>query len=191
MTNVAVRTVRKLLRDSYKYYKGRKKHTPVPEGYKLDTKLSGKRVQVYHKDDEKKQIIVHRGTKGFQDILTDVKLATGFLKTSNRYKHAKKISDQAKKAKPDYEITHTGHSLGGAIARNVAQKGQKVITYNTAVTPQDFLFRGKGKETNLRSALDPVSLLAPIALPNVKTVPGVSHSFGPLKDSNTRRLSTA
>lgn len=186
MTKVAV--IRKVLRNSYNTFKGKHKQPVIPEGYTMDKKLSGKRVQVYHRDADKQQLVVHRGTQGFQDIVTDIKLATGLLKTTNRYKHSKKIANEAAKLRPDYETTHLGHSLGGALARNVAKKGQKVVTYNTAVTPQDFLVRGKGKEVNIRSALDPVSLFASVALPNVKVVPGVSHSFGPLNDRNTRRL---
>ena len=45
------------------------------DGYQRDDSLSGQRAQVYHNKDNNKTIVTHRGTSGFQDVLTDIKLA--------------------------------------------------------------------------------------------------------------------
>ena len=102
-------------------------------GYERDKKLSGKRVQVYHKDGH--AIIVHRGTKGIHDVGTDAAyISTGYK--SKRFKHSKKIQKQAEKK---YKKTTTvGHSLGGTLAETSAikrGKSNKVITYNKIAIP--------------------------------------------------------
>lgn len=164
-----------LLRRSYKYTKPNSKYNI--EGYEEDKKLSGKRTQVYYNDKDKKQIIVHRGTQGIQDIFTDVNLALGRLTKTARYKHSKKIAEEARKSRPDYQTTQLGHSLGGALARRVAKKNDKLVTYNTAVELQDLFKKQSNNQSNYRTAFDPVSILAPLALPNIHTLAGGSHSL--------------
>ena len=43
--------------------------------YEVDKELSGQRVQVYKNKNTNQAVVVHRGTKGFQDVWNDVKYA--------------------------------------------------------------------------------------------------------------------
>ena len=62
--------LRDFLSNGYK-----KNQAKTLDGYQRDDSLSGQRAQVYHNKDNNKTIVTHRGTQGFQDILTDLKLA--------------------------------------------------------------------------------------------------------------------
>ena len=80
--------MKKLLKQSYA-----KKIEDVGE-WKVDPTLSGQRVQVYkHKDG--KTAVVHRGTQGSEDLLTDARLLVGNT-SGKRFKHAEKIQKEAK-----------------------------------------------------------------------------------------------
>ena len=126
-------------------------------GYLIDKSLSGKRVQVYT-NDEGKAVIAHRGTKGFQDILTDVKVMFG-NKDNDRFKHAKKIQKQAEEKYGKENTTTIGHSLGSIIAEDVGQKSDKLITYNKPVGLLDINKKVSNKQTDIRTSRDPLSLL--------------------------------
>jgi hypothetical protein len=73
-------------------------------GYYLDKKLSNHNQQVYYKPDEKRLLVSVAGTHNLADWGTDLALATGNLKSTNRYKEA---SDILKKAKHKYNPTNT------------------------------------------------------------------------------------
>jgi hypothetical protein len=75
----------------------RKDQAKSLDGFQRDGSLSGQRVQVYNKPDTRQTIVVHRGTQGFQDVLTDIKLAfhPSLYMKSNRFQHAKAIQEQA------------------------------------------------------------------------------------------------
>ncbi len=79
-----VKTIGKLLSNSYKDNQAR-----VIDGFSRDDELSGKRAQVYKNDLTGQAYVVHRGTQGIQDVVTDVKLAFGD-KSGKRFKHAQK-----------------------------------------------------------------------------------------------------
>lgn len=128
-------------------------------GYILDKSLSGKRSQVYHNSETNHLVVTHRGTKGIHDVKTDIKMMFGF-KNGKRFKHGKKITDQAiNKYKTD-NTTIIGHSLGHSIAKE-ANKGhdKEMITLNGAVTPLDMFDKQKSNEHIIRSKYDPISAL--------------------------------
>jgi hypothetical protein len=129
------------------------------EDYKVDKQLSGKRVQVYRNDNNNHTVITHRGTSGFQDILTDAKMLLGF-KNNNRFNHAKKIQKQAEEKYKDAKITTIGHSLGKQLAADAMSNNpnSELITVNGAELPFNNSKR-KTNQTDIRSSADPVSIL--------------------------------
>lgn len=135
------------------------------KGYVLDTKLSNKKTAVYNNPKEEKTIIAHRGTvlSDKNDIKNDVKIAVGTLGSSKRVKNAKEIAKKAEK-KYEGEIQHTGHSLGGATAIQVAKAtGQKAVVYNPGVGPVDVLRRKKNEKIESHTTgFDPISGLSPL-----------------------------
>jgi hypothetical protein len=98
-------------------------------GYNIDKELSGNRVQVLHNPTTNKVIINHRGTKGFQDIITDLRLLVG-NKSSNRFKYSKNITDKAKEKYENSDITHIGHSLGHQLAKEANSNNDELIGIN-------------------------------------------------------------
>jgi len=126
-----------------------------PDGYNVDRTLSGRRVQVYHTDTGR-AVVVHRGTQGMHDVLTDGLASLGIQ--TRRFRHAQKIQ---KKAESKYggsgNVTTVGHSLGGLIAERVANKNSDVITYNKAALPKDSFQRIKKNQTDIRTTADLVS----------------------------------
>jgi len=104
------------------------------EGFGRDDSLSGKRVQVY-RDNNGKAVVVHRGTAGMHDMVTDLKMSLGF-KNSKRLKHSKNIQKQAEAKYGSDNTTTMGHSLGGALAEESSKRGSRVITLNKAAVPR-------------------------------------------------------
>jgi hypothetical protein len=136
----------------------KKPHDDI-EGYKLDKELSGQRAQVYYNKDTNHTVVNHRGTSGIHDMYTDVKLMLG-IKNNERFKHSKKVTDEAIKKYNDSNITITGHSLDHAIAKESNKPHQKeLVTLNGAVTPHDLLTKQRDNEYVIRTEYDPVSAL--------------------------------
>jgi hypothetical protein len=140
-------------------------------GYAKDDALSDDWVQVYtkNKGKKKKTVVVHRGTKGLDDVLTDIRLGLGTYKNTNRYKHALKIQRDAEAKYGAESITTVGHSLGGRLARDVGTRSKHIITYNSPIMPGDIGKTRRSNQTDIRTASDPVSALGPY-FNNNKTV---------------------
>lgn len=127
------------------------------------------------------------------DLITDVALATGHLKDTHRYKEAEDILGAAKKkyAVDGDAISIVGHSLGGAIASDMANENKQaqVITYNKGVGV-DGLFRGNA--SNERAYVTPGDLVSLGAngkrgtryIGKGSTNPLEAHSSENLKSSN-------
>lgn len=148
-------------------------------GYERDNDLSGQRVQVYHNKDTGKAVVVHRGTQGLNDWITDTRLILNpygpySYEYGNRYQHAKKIQEQAKNKYGKENITTVGHSLGGKLAHDLGGDTNKTITYNKAITPIDLVRPINKQETHIRAMYDPVSLLSPFDATNTITFRGDS-----------------
>jgi hypothetical protein len=99
-----------------------------------------------------------KGTNPFslKDIGTDIYLAAGHLKDTDRYKESKNILEKAKKRYNPKESTLASHSLGGTISQYIAGKDDKVYTLDKGST----LFqKSRPNEKAYRSSGDVVSLL--------------------------------
>eukprot|EP00981_Chlorochromonas_danica_P012135 scaffold4518_cov172-Ochromonas_danica.AAC.2 len=123
-------TLQNILKNGYKEKKHQKESL---DGYSLDKELSGSRVQVYYNPTTHHVIVNHRGTKGINDVMTDINLMLG-NKTSKRFKHSKEITDKAIRKYQDSNV-------------------------NPAVAPSDLLDKQDKNEYVIRSKLDPVSIL--------------------------------
>lgn len=173
--------VKKLLKSSYN------KPDDV-NGYTLDKSLSGKRVQVYT-DENGKAYVVHRGTQGVQDVLTDVKMAFGNVKGQKRFKHAKKIQKEAEKKYGANNVATLGHSLGAKIAEEVGKDSNEIITYNKPTLPLDII-KGKelpDKQFDIRTSRDPISILQPFQKGSADLVIK-STTLNPLTEHTTDAL---
>lgn len=157
------------------------------DGYILDQKLSGTRAQVYHNPNTNHLVVNHRGTKGLHDVMTDIGLMFGH-KNNKRFKHGKKITDDAIKQYDTDNITITGHSLSGEIVRhNNKDSNHDVVVVNPAITPLDMFNKQKKNETVIRSTLDPISALHslnPFASKK-RTINITSKSYNPLTEHNS------
>jgi len=97
--------------------------------YEARAHLAGPRTAVFEGPND--VVIAHRGTvwSDFQDVADDARIAIGNQIGKKRISDATRISKAAQKfGKP---ISHTGHSLGGAVARKVARdRGQPNTTFS-------------------------------------------------------------
>jgi len=148
--------VQKLLKASYE----NPKSGSAPTGYQRDSSLSGKRVQVYT-NEEGKAFVVHRGTAGMHDMLTDLKFTTNssWFKSSKRYKHSQEIQKLAHEKYGKENTTALGHSLGGALAETTGRKSSQIITLNKASNPK-FYYNDKRRldhQVDIYSTNDAVS----------------------------------
>jgi len=168
-------------------------------GYKYDSMLSNHNQQVWYNPNDKKMLFNVAGTHNLKDWGTDVYLAMGKLKNTNRYKEAQRTLNEAKrKYGNDIKTNITGHSLGSSIGQKITSKkdndkfygldagytiGQKTRSYN-------------GNQQHYRTKGDVVSLLGSNAKnmttlknPNIKT--GIvpidalkSHNVDNIKEQN-------
>jgi hypothetical protein len=133
-------------------------------GYNYDNQLSNHNHQVYHNPTDNKLLFNVAGTHNFNDIGTDLYLASGHLKNTNRYKHADEALKKAKKKYLPVNSVITGHSLGGSIASGIGGKSDKIITYNKGNTIGQ---KTRANEKSIRIDGDIVSVLGN----NQKTLP--------------------
>ena len=158
-----------------------KKHGDYGD-FKLDKSLSGQRAQVYTKDG--KAVVVHRGTAGMHDMVTDLKLGLTGSTGGKRFKHAKKIEGLAEGKYGSEHTTAMGHSLGGALAEKTASKTTDVITLNKAAVPSDIGKKIKSNQTDIRTEGDLVSQLRSTQHGG-RDVVIPSHTKNPLTEHNT------
>ena len=125
-------------------------------GYQRDDDLSNDNQQVYYNPIQNKILYDIAGTHNLSDVGTDLYLAAGHLKDTNRYKEADSKLQKAKKKYGVNEATVTGHSLGGSIAGYVANKQDKVITLDKGATIGQKI---RSNENAYRTSGDAVSLL--------------------------------
>ena len=152
-----VSDIQGLLKQSYS-------STPTDyKDYTLDKELSGKRVQVYKKNNSPQAIVVHRGTKGIQDIGNDLKYVLGFdISKSKRAKHSQDIQSKAEQKYGAKNVSTLGHSIGAKLASQVGSNSKEIINFNKAVSPGDALKKVLPNEYNIRTSNDLVSALLPI-----------------------------
>lgn len=181
LSNLPIGTTQKLMENSYE---GDKRKSII-DGYKLDESLSGNRAQVYYNDDDKKSVIVHRGTSGAKDIVTDALYATFGVKTK-RFKHGEKIQNKAIEKYGKENLLTLGHSLGGAIGEHVS-KGGETITLNKPVALPDINKVIKSNQIDIKTSNDPISVLRnyqggnkPIIIPSQSSSLFAEHKINTL-----------
>jgi hypothetical protein len=156
----------KVIKVGYKSQNKQKK-SMKKYGYKLDKDLSNDNEQVYYNPNQNKLLYNVSGTHNLKDVGTDVYLALGKLKNTNRYKEA---DETLKKAKAKYNINNaivTGHSLGASIVQNIAKPEDQEYSLNAGYT---FGQKTKGNnQHNYRTQGDVVSLLGS-GSKNLKTI---------------------
>ena len=184
-----------VLKAGYKDKKYQEK-TLGKEGYVIDKKLSTDNEQVYYNPLNKDLLVNVTGTHNFSDIGTDVYLAFGGLKKTNRYKEADKVLQKAKAKYDENKVIVTADSLGGSIVQGIAKKTDKVYTYNAGYTIGQKT-KG-GNQQNYRNKGDLVSLLGAGSknLHTLNTGKSIAGSFlntgveGVVKNAYTQHVPT-
>lgn len=144
------------LKSSYGDKKARQQLTNA--GYQYDSMLSNRNQQVWYNPNDRKLLYNIAGTHNIKDVGTDVYLAVGKLKDTNRYKEAKQTLENAKlKYGKDITTNITGHSLGGAIAQYIGNKNDKVYTLDKGSTIGQ---KTRSNENAYRTSGDVVSVLS-------------------------------
>jgi hypothetical protein len=170
------------------------------QGYNLDSMLSNRNNKVFYNPETKKVILGIKGTNPYslRDIGTDAYLAVGKLDKTDRYKESKRILEDAKRKYEGYQNNIIGHSLGGSIASRIANKNDKVYSYNEGVSPFQKTRSYNGNHQHIRSQIDPVSILGANAKhmqtkTNVNNPTGIlpidllkSHNLSSLKSYNIK-----
>ena len=128
MTKLSLHTA---LKNSYNPQK------TLGKGYILDDELSNDNQQVYVNRKKNNKLLVSvtgtRPTK-LQDIGTDIYLALGKLKDTNRYKEAESILEKSKKKYNKSKATIIGHSLGSTIGSYIKKPEDKFIGLDAGYT---------------------------------------------------------
>ena len=123
-------------------------------GYQRDDDLSNDNEQVYYNPIKQKIIYDVAGTHNLKDVGTDVYLAAGHLKDTNRYKEADSVLQKAKEKYHPKETVGAGHSLGGSVIGYLPV--DKAYTLDKGATIGQPIRKG---EQAYRSQGDAVSLL--------------------------------
>lgn len=105
-------------------------------GYILDKDLTNREHLTAYNPFEKKLLYVPVGTQptSMKDIRTDVHLAFGGLKGTDRYKSDKSAFNKALNKYDEKEVVLAGHSLGGTIASGIGRGSDKIYTLNKGAT---------------------------------------------------------
>eukprot|EP01040_Poterioochromonas_malhamensis_P009122 gene9122-9882_t len=154
-------------------------------GYTIDPELSGNRVQVYFNEDKNHAVVAHRGTQGMQDWVTNLRVALGD-KSGKRFQHSKDIQKKAEEKYKNSNITTVGHSQGALHAEH-ATKGD-VITLNKPTTLHDIGKKPKTTQHDIKTTLDPVSILKPLERKNGNEIVIPSKTYNPLIEHSTETL---
>lgn len=123
--------------------------------FELDEQLSNDVGKVYHDHENGQTVITHRGTQGSKDMLNNFLYSLGLYETTSRYKKGKALQEKAYEKYGKENITTVGHSQGAVLARKLGHDSKEVITLNPAYLGERALIN----EYNIRSSLDPVSIL--------------------------------
>lgn len=123
----------------------------------IDNELSNKSAQVYHNTKTGENVIVHRGTKGNADILSDIKYALGYNPDLKMRENTQKRAEE----KYGKKLNVLAHSLGN-ISAIKANPDAKIYAVDRPVNIVD-LIRGNDNPnlTDIRHKKDLVSALLP------------------------------
>lgn len=157
--------------------------------YRYNHELSTDKSKVWS-NDSGHAIISHKGTddkhdllfgwKDKHDILTDAQYAVGYK--GSRFKRSSKAQQAVERRFGPENVTTVGHSLGGAVAENVAHPKSKVVTYNKYAAP--FSKAREQGQTDLRHHWDPASALDK----GNSSMVNIRHLGNPLDAHSTKAL---
>jgi hypothetical protein len=137
-------------------------------------------------------VVAARGTASVGDIFTDAALVFGALRHTPRYRGDREELARFLAATPGANLTFTGHSLGGAVARELAKEfaghGGGGVTFNSAFDLTQLRDDTSGLK-NLYATGDPLGVLALASSGADNRVLPTNH-FDPLGPIGQHRLST-
>lgn len=157
------------------------------DGFERDSSLSGNRAQVYHNKQTGKTIVSHTGTNSIQDWGTNAALAVGLGKYTKRYRHAKKIQDQAAAKYGNHTITTLGHSQSGHLGAMAGKDSHEIITFNKAANLGNIGHKVAANQHDIRTSADPVSVFSRFQKDN-RTETIKSKTWNPLTEHSTEQL---
>jgi len=148
--SLPVKELKDFIKNSYNH------HTDQIDDYELDIDLSSNEVQVYTNKESKRLIIVFTGTYRAIDWVNNAVLVSGKYEQTRRFRHAKRVFDEALEKYPYYKVTLVSHSQSGWITHLLdSPRVFEVLTYNPAWLP---LTRQKRNEYITKTVGDPVSV---------------------------------
>lgn len=153
-------------------------------GYKIDSQLSNDNQQVYYNPDKKKLLMNVTGTHKGQDVVTDVRLAFGGLKNTQRFKEADTTLQKAKDKYKENKVVLTGHSLGGSIVNYIKKPDDEMYALNSGVTIGQKSRNPNSNAHNYRIAGDVISSLG-ANQKHMTTLPSPYKSYDPSKVHST------
>ena len=158
------------------------------DGYIKDNQLSNHNQSIFYNKKKSKLLTSVAGTHNLKDAVTDVWLAVGGLKSTNRYKEAKSTLEKARTKYKPKDTSIVGHSLGGSIAQAIASNTDRVTTFNGASLPFQ---NSQTNQTNYRTRGDVVSGFA-IGKQHTKTLNSSTPIIGKvnnfLKNHEVRKI---
>lgn len=137
--------------------------------YKYDPKLSTREHAIFTNPTSHKTVIAYRGTdfsdkkRWHKDLKSDLMIGMGMQGLDPRHRQANRTYDKVKKAMPGYEVSVTGHSLGGSLANHVAKNrksSDKAVAFSRGSGPMDLLKKKSNKVLDVSNRYDPISMFA-------------------------------
>jgi hypothetical protein len=152
----------------------------IGEGYTRDAALSNGDYQTYYHPGNNKMIFSVAGTHNLRDVGTDLWLAAGALKKTDRYKEADRALKAAKEKYKPAATSVVGHSLGGSIAQGIGSKSDSIKTLNAGYTIGQHTrgehFRGRGDLVSIFGA----------AAKHTHRVSGIGHGVDSLAGAGVK-----
>jgi len=114
-------------------------------GYSLDPSLSNEETKVFHNPHTKEVTVAYRGTalnkpSRWKDVRSDLAILTGTERHDKRFKEANRHFKGVTDKYGDYNISTTGHSLGGQIAKHVNDSHKGKVKKNVVFSRGTGLF---------------------------------------------------
>lgn len=119
-------------------------------------------IKIYKKNNDEKIVISARGTADWKDVKADLALPFNNLKNTKRYKEDEDFVKKSLKKYTDKKIYITGHSLGGAVAQQLAKDNKEIIggeSFNPAFQASDIFTRNVPSVKRNYTSTDPLGLL--------------------------------
>ena len=158
-------------------------------GYILDKDISTSKNKVFYNPTTHKTVIVHRGTKGWEDWYNNIIYAVGGIesyKNTERFKEAEKVQREAEEKYGVNSISTIGHSQGGLQAEILGYPTYETITYNKPNIHDQKIINPY--QYDIRTEYDPVSYIGrdpDYVIPSKSYNPLYEHSLNPLTDIDT------